>query len=116
MTHTDPMKTCIELCWACRTTCHETLINHCLPMGGKHVEQDHVKGMLDCIQICQTAADFMSRESELHFDVCRACAHVCNACADSCNEMDSPEMKECAEICRKCADSCLIMTQMKQAA
>src|SRR3546814_6567247 len=60
-------QSCIELCQKCHDTCLETLVGHCLPMGGKHVEQAHVRLMLDCIDICRTSADFMRRSrSEEH--------------------------------------------------
>jgi len=32
------MDECIQLCWECRNECQQTLFNHCLEMGGKHVE------------------------------------------------------------------------------
>jgi hypothetical protein len=109
-------KACVELCWECRTECQETLYNHCLPMGGKHVEAEHVKLMIDCIQACQTAADFMVRGSKLHASECAACADVCEACAKSCEKVGGEEMKKCAEICRRCAQSCRDMSQMRKAA
>jgi len=102
----SPMKDCKELCWMCRTLCQETLIQHCLEMGGKHLEKEHIKLMLDCIDICQTAADFIDRESALHAHTCAACANVCEACAESCEKIGSDQMRKCAEICRKCAASC----------
>lgn len=109
---TDPaMHDCIQKCWECRDTCQATFYNYCLEQGGHHVEQAHVRLMADCIQICQTAADFMTRGSTLHGDVCGVCADVCDACADSCDMMDDDEMKACAKICRECADSCREMSR-----
>ena len=71
---TDPrMHDCIQHCWDCRDTCQATLYNYCLAQGGHHVEQAHVRVMEDCIQICQTAADFMTRGSDLHAAVCAEC-------------------------------------------
>ena len=103
--HTDPaMHKAIELCWSCRDTCQSLLFTYCLQHG--HNAPDHVRIMVDCIQICQASADFMTRNSPLHAAVCRACAQVCDACANSCEAFDDPEMKSCAEICRRCAESC----------
>jgi hypothetical protein len=110
------LKDCKELCWICRTHCQETLVHHCLEMGGQHVEKDHVKLMMDCIQMCQTAADFMDRNSALHASTCEACAKVCEACAESCAKIDSEHMRKCAEICRRCAASCREMSGTKKAA
>jgi hypothetical protein len=107
---------CITLCWECRTECQETLFLHCLPTGGKHVEAEHVKLMADCIQICQAAADFITRGSTLHASVCAACADVCEACAKSCESIGGEEMKRCADICRRCAQSCREMGKVKKAA
>ncbi len=105
--HTDPaMNDCIELCWSCRDTCQSTLFNYCLEKGGHHAEAGHVRRMMDCVQMCQTAADFMTRNSKLHGLICATCSAVCDACARSCAAMDDAEMQACAEICRRCAASC----------
>lgn len=102
----NEMKDCITACWDCRTLCQKTLFHHCLEMGGKHVEQRHVRLMIDCMEICQTAADFMVRGSDMHGAVCAACAEVCHACADSCDEVGGDEMMACAQLCRECGESC----------
>ena len=100
-------KECITLCWEARTRCLETLTQHCLKKGGMHVDENHVKIMLDCIDICQAAADFMERGSTMHKTICAACAEICDACARSCEEMAGDErMLECAKACRRCADLC----------
>jgi hypothetical protein len=110
------IKACKELCWECRTECQDTLATHCLQKGGEHVAPEHVKLMLDCIQICQTAADFMGRQSSLHAYTCEACAAVCEACAQSCRKLEGEQMKHCAETCSRCAESCREMSRMKRAA
>lgn len=97
-------QSCIELCQKCHDTCLETLVGHCLPMGGKHVEQAHVRLMLDCIDICRTSADFMRRGSPMHTLTCAACAEICEACAKSCDAVG--DMDACARVCRECAESC----------
>lgn len=110
------LQSCIQLCWECRDTCQDTLYNHCIEMGGKHVEAEHIRLMADCIQACQTAADFMRRNSRFHSSERAACADVCEACAESCERIGSEEMKHCADICRRCAKSCREMGRMKKAA
>ena len=97
------LKDCIDTCTECHRTCLEHFSHMCLEQGGEHVEQAHAKLMLDCIQICATSADFMTRGSELHGLVCRACSEVCRRCAESCEQIG---MTDCAAQCRKCADSC----------
>jgi hypothetical protein len=101
------MQECIQNCLDCHRVCLE-LVSHCLKMGGKHAEPDHIRLLLDCAQICATSADFMIRGSDLHALTCGACAEVCARCADDCERMaegDEP-MTRCAEVCRRCAESC----------
>ena len=112
----NDVKDCVILCWTCRTECHETLFLHCLPTGGEHANAEHVKIMTDCIQICQAAADYMTRGSIMHAEVCVACADVCEACAESCESLGGEEMKRCADICRRCAQKCRDMGKIKKAA
>ncbi|MBN8532093.1 MAG: four-helix bundle copper-binding protein [Alphaproteobacteria bacterium] len=110
------IQSCIQLCWKCRHECQETLYQYCLEKGEEHVEQAHVKLMTDCIQACQTAADFMTRGSALHAHECAACAEICEACAESCEAMEDERMKRCAVICRECAQSCREMGMLRKAA
>jgi len=106
----EEIQECIQSCWSCRHECQTVLFNHCLEMGGKHAEPAHVKIMIDCIQICQLAADAMVRKSSLHEIICATCAEICNACSESCEKLESIEMKRCAEFCRRCAESCKEMS------
>lgn len=102
---TEPtMEDCITQCWECRHECQTALYTHCLEEGGVHLGTDHVKLMTDCIQICQTAADFMTRNSPMHAAICRACADICDACALSCDRIE--DMETCADACRACSEAC----------
>lgn len=112
----DDMKRCIETCWECRDTCQTMLYNTCLNMGGEHVAAAHVKLMTDCIEICQLAADMMTRQSSQHVHVCAACAEICAACAESCARLPGHDMAACATICLRCAESCRAMSCMIEAA
>jgi hypothetical protein len=100
---------CIDACDDCASICLEMLAQHCLPTGGRYAEPFHIVAMLDCIDMCRTAADFMRRRSPLHARVCRLCADVCDICAESCEALEG--MEECAETCRDCSDSCRQMAQ-----
>lgn len=95
---------CIEACSECHDVCQQMVFQHCLQLGGKHAEPEHLKLMTDCIQICHTAADFMLRASPRHTLVCDVCAEICEACADDCERIG--EMEECVEVCRHCAECC----------
>jgi hypothetical protein len=82
-------------------------VDYCLRQGGRHAEANHIRLMLDCVEICQTSADFMIRASDLHKHTCAACAAVCDRCAQDCASFtDSAEMQRCADMCKRCADSC----------
>jgi hypothetical protein len=106
---TQEMQHCIELCQKCHDVCLQT-VQHCLEKGGRHAEAAHIRLLLDCVEICQTSANFMIRGSDLHMETCRACAEVCERCAADCERLgDDPKMRECAEICRRCAESCTTM-------
>ncbi|ESQ88022.1 hypothetical protein ABAC460_17675 [Asticcacaulis sp. AC460] len=117
MPHDDArMNECIRLCWECRNECQTALYQHCLTMGGEHSGKDHVTLMADCIQACQTAADFMTRCSKLYTAECAACADVCDACALSCERIGGDFMIRCTEICRRCAQSCREMSKTMEIA
>lgn len=102
----DTMKNDIKTMIQCYSTCTK-MINHCLKKGGEHANADHIRVLMDCAKICQTAIDFALRGSAYHTAVCGVCADVCNACADSCENLnDDEEMQKCIDICRNCAEAC----------
>jgi len=104
----DEMQECIEECLDCRRTCFQTAMDYCLEMGGEHIAPEHFRLLMNCGEICQTAADFMISKSPLHVGVCDVCAEVCDACAESCEEIGN--MDECIQACESCAESCRQMT------
>lgn len=105
------MHECIENCTDCHAICVEA-VAHCLSMGGKHADEQHILMLLTCADICRTSADAMLRGSQVHGSICGACAAVCAACADACAAMgNDDEMVRCAEACRRCADSCEQMSR-----
>lgn len=107
----EKLEQCIEKCWQCRHFCQKTLFNHCLYEGGEHIKPEQVKLMIDCIQICQIAADFMVRNSENHHLICKMCAIICMKCAQSCAQISEPEMQKCSEVCLECAKICKDMSE-----
>jgi hypothetical protein len=102
------MRGCIEICTECHRSCLET-VQQCLRMGGKHADPEHIRLLLDCAEICETSADFMTRASPLHHLTCGACAEICRACADACRRLGDAAMKACADVCERCAESCARM-------
>ncbi|MBC8121755.1 MAG: four-helix bundle copper-binding protein [Gemmatimonadaceae bacterium] len=103
----EQMEQCIQDCLDCHRLCLG-LVTHCLSMGGEHAEAAHIRLLLDCAQMAQTATDFMTRNSELHGRICLICAEVCEHCAQNCEQLmdDDAQMKACAEACRRAANSC----------
>jgi hypothetical protein len=102
------MQNCIDDCLQCYQTCTREAMNHCLEAGGRHVEPKHFRLMMNCAEMCRTAAEFMLSSSALHARICAACAEVCDACAQNCEEIG--DMDDCALECRRCAQSCLQMS------
>lgn len=83
-------------------------MNHCLELGGRHVEADHFRLMMNCAEICQTSLNFMLSGSPYSNQICGICAEICDACAESCEQLDG--MDDCATACRECAESCREMS------
>lgn len=109
MNPNDPaMQACIDACLDCYRTCLSTAMNHCLEMGGEHVEKSHVSLMMACAEMCRTSAHVMLIGTDQHKHTCRACAEICRACAADCERIGG--MDDCAAACRACAESCAAMT------
>ena len=108
------MGQCIDACLNCHRVCLHHASQHCLEVGGSHVEPKHFRLMLACAQICQTSADIMLLGVEAHRQVCGACAQICDACAESCAKLD--DMQACVDACHQCAEACRQMAQTPQVA
>lgn len=107
------MEQCIQDCLDCHSVCLETAVDYCLAMGGRHAEQNHIRLMLDCSEICQVSANFMLRGSNFSSRVCNLCSEVCDQCAESCDQFrDDKKMETCADVCRRCSESCRQMAGM----
>jgi len=101
------MNAAIQTCLDCYRNCQGTALTHCLEMGGKYVEPDHFRLMIDCAEACRAAAALMINDSPYHADSCRLCAQICRDCAESCRSVG--DMDECVTACERCADSCEAM-------
>ena len=102
----------VQVMTDCHDICLQTL-SHCLDKGGDHAQAEHITLLLDCVEICQTAANFMLRNSVLHSRACAVCAEVCDRCAEDCERLAAGDdmMRQCAEICRRCANVCREMSR-----
>lgn len=95
---------CIDNCLACYQACLSTAMNHCLEMGGAHVEKEHFTLMIACTELCRVSAHFMLIGSPAHKSICAQCAELCENCAADCERLG--DMDECVTACRTCAESC----------
>ena len=100
----EDMRTCIDRCLSCYSTCLGSAMTHCLEAGGKHTEPAHFRLMLACAEICRTSAHFMLLNTPHHKHTCRECAEICEECANDCERLGN--MEDCVRACRACADSC----------
>lgn len=101
------VEACIDACLACQKMCLGMAMTHCLETGGKHIEPQHFRLMMDCAALCGTAAAFMLHKSQFHREVCRLCSAVCSTCADDCERIG--DMEDCVQACRRCAETCKAM-------
>ena len=104
------MQACIIACSHCHQICLQMGINHCLETGGKHVEANHFRLLMNCAEICQTSANFLLSGSLQH-SLCEVCAEICEACAADCERIG--EMDECVRACRDCAATCRQMANIR---
>lgn len=95
------MKPCIEACQRCYATYLQTAMQHCLEVGGRHVEAKHFRLMSACADICRTSAALMLIRSDYHRAQCDLCARICEDCARDCERVAG--MDECVAACRACA-------------
>lgn len=104
----SPMQDAIKACLDCHSMCLRMAMTYCLEKGGRHVEQNHLRLMFNCAEMCQTSANFMLSDSPMHGRVCLICAETCEACAESCEQVG--EMRDCVDECLRCAKSCRSMS------
>ena len=105
------MQACIAACSRCHQICLQTGMNHCLETGGKHVEANHFRLLMNCAEICQTSANFLLSSSHFQHSLCGVCAEICEACAADCEKIG--DMDECIEAWRDCAETCRQMANIR---
>jgi len=98
------MQDCIDACTNCHQACLQTALRLCLHMGGKHVEPEHFRLMIDCATICEVSANLQLSGSPYSARLCALCADICHACALSCRELDG--MEDCVRACQACEKTC----------
>ncbi|MBA3707114.1 MAG: four-helix bundle copper-binding protein [Bacteroidetes bacterium] len=90
---------CVNECSYCASACLEEqdvkMLARCIKLN------------IDCAEICNLAASYLSRESENIDRIINQCAEICEICAKECEKHKHMEhCKRCAEKCRACAEAC----------
>lgn len=112
---THELQHCIDNCQDCYRICAETL-TYCLESGKRHHQAEHLKLLMDCMELCQIASNFMMRASDLHKHVCAACSAACDRCAESCESFEDDEvLMMCSDACQRAAESCKEVSGSKYA-
>jgi hypothetical protein len=88
----------------CHDMCLSMALTHCLEMGGEHARPQHIRLMLDCVAICDTARDAILRKSQFHSGILSLCADICETCAAACASLG--QMEDCVAACRACMKAC----------
>ena len=101
----EEMQRCIDECTRCHQVCLTTA-GHALRHGAGENTNHMIRVLSDCVEICQTSANFMLRGSPNHHMTCGACAEICRECEEECRKFDDEAMQRCAEVCASCAESC----------
>src|SRR5215204_5559747 len=85
ITSKSKISTCVDVCNSCAEACE-----YCATCD---LQEQDVKAMTSCVQInrdcaniCWTASQFMSRDSEHVKQICNVCADICEACAKECEK------------------------------
>jgi hypothetical protein len=76
----EEIQECILKCLDCRSLCLK-LVDHCRQPEGAKSRRLDAPLLLNCSEICATAARFMLRGSEFCAQLCLLCASVCKSCA-----------------------------------
>jgi hypothetical protein len=90
----------------CASTCHHCSIA-CLEETQVHMLVNCIRLDMDCAQICEVAAAFISRSSKHAKHILKECLEICIQCENECRKHEHMEhCKRCADSCHKCADAC----------
>ena len=100
------VRRCIDATSECYTICAET-IDYCLDGARAMTEPEHVRGLIDCCEVCQTTQNTLLRASDLGLMMAAVCLEACETLADSLRAIDGDQQLEaCAEVCDRTAESC----------
>lgn len=98
-----PVSACIEEVRKCHDDCSEA-VTYCLRTDGQHGQADRVQSLLDCVELCQTAEDLLTRHSRLYHEVCGLTALACLEASAKCSELKDAKLDQCIASCRRTAE------------
>lgn len=102
----EQIRECIPKCLDCRSICMKA-VDHYARLKSANTRCPDIRSLLNCSEICATAARFMLRGSEFGEQLCLLCAEVCKSCAEQFNPVGcDAEIEACAAACRECAECC----------
>lgn len=101
-----PYRAEVAVLEACASTCNATFA-YCLTQGGAHVDEHHLKSLVDCVDLCQATASLVSRGSVRGEELMALCATACHDVVTSCAAFAGDEhMRECAAVASLAEDWC----------
>lgn len=95
----------IDECWRCHKICLDTM-RLTLAGGGTEPVPEIGVTLLDCADLCRTAADSLTRGSPHAGIACAACAAICRLGAEECRAAGDARLAGAAEACDRCATAC----------
>lgn len=104
-------QTCIDACHKCMQLCQECF-RLCLTEPDVNKRDHCIVDLVDCAEICATAAASMARRSYHVEHICDLCATICDECASECSKFNDEHCRMCADACRQCANECRRMRTM----
>lgn len=104
-------QTCIDACNKCSQLCYECF-RLCLTEPDVKAREHCITDLVDCAQICATAASSMAMRGHHVDQICSLCATICDECANECSKFSDQHSKMCADTCRQCASECRKMDNM----
>jgi len=98
---------CIEATSATYTVSAETF-HYCLAGDEGLRDPRHLRLLIDCGEVCQTAQNSLLRGSELSVMLAAVCVEACESLAESCRALDGSDdqLTRCAEQCDEAANCC----------
>ena len=99
-------KTCVAALQACHATCLQFATFDCMQGNYPRVGPNQFRLMLDCAELCQTAANFLIRDSDHYLRVCREALVICEDLASDCRKF--PGMEAILAACDECVSACRV--------